>query len=346
MFTPAAYEYAVAAPPPSNYSAPNYVSNLLDTTCSTDNVIRGMALDGTMTEYWKERDYPSMAGNIKAAVFHAHGTLDENVKMDHFGAMWDALEAHNVRRKALIGPWEHAEPDVPFWHLIAMRWFEHWLNDNDTGMMREPPITVIDQEDQTRSAETWPPARRKLVLEAGSEALARAVEDGSATYQDVPQLPRQLLRAATGARLLYTSEPVKEPLRVSGAPVFEVVAAINSSDANFVVHLYDVDEAGSAVYVTRGYLDAQHRAGLAEAENVAPGKDFRYRVPLHDRDYVFAAGHSIQILVASSDSCVWLIGGPLSNCRSSGVVSDITAPAVTVKEGPGLTRLILPLADL
>lgn len=350
MLTPAAYEYAVAAPPPTNAGAPNYPKNLADTACNSQAVVKGMSLEGTMDEYWKKRDYPSMAKKIKAAVFHVHGTLDENVKTDHFAAIWQTLQARDVARKALIGPWGHSEPDVDYWHLIALRWYEHWLNDNDTGMMDEPAVTLIDQEEKTRTVESWPPApASRSVLHAGDGKLAPQVAGGSASYQDIPQFPRALLRQADGVRLLYSGSPLKKPLRVSGTPAFEVVATIDRQDTNFAVHLFDVDKDGEAHYVTRGYLDARHRNGVEKSEPVEPGKEYRYAVALHPREYVFDKGHSVQVLLASSDSCQWLISSQLTRaveCRSSGVVSDTTAAKVTVAEGKGLTRLLLPTAPL
>ncbi|MDP9066982.1 MAG: CocE/NonD family hydrolase [Actinomycetota bacterium] len=349
MLTPAAYEGLTAAPPPTNASAPNYFSNLVQTSCSGENVVRGMSLDGTMTKYWRQRDYPSMAGKIRAAVFHVHGTRDENVKMDHFAAMWDGLERHDVPRKALIGPWDHQEPPVDHWYLTALRWYEHWLNDNDTGMMDEPAITTIDQKDRVRTADAWP-ARpgQQMVLHAAKGELQEDAASGSANYQDVPGLYRGALREAQGARLIYTGTRLTASTRLYGSPIFDVVASIDKRDTNFAALLYDVAADGTAEYVSRGYLDARHRDGLTKPKDVKPGKEYGYQIVLHARDYVFEKGHRLQVLLASSDSCTWAIGGSIgrAHCSSSGVVSDTTAAKVTVKEGAGRTRLVLPVAKV
>jgi X-Pro dipeptidyl-peptidase len=308
-----------------------------------------MSLDGTMTKYWRERDYASMTEKIRAAVFHVHGTHDENVKMDHFAAMWEGLERNDVPRKALIGPWDHQEPLVEDWYFTALRWYEHWLNDNDTGMMDEPVVTSIDQEDQVHTSERWPgPGASELVLHATKEGLQHEARPASATYQDVPGMYRGLLRQAEGARLIYTSAEVDKAFRLAGSPTFEVVASIDKSDTNFAVHLYDISPTGDVQYVTRGYLDARHRESLMRPRNVEPGQYHRYSIELHARDYVFEKGHRIQILLASSDSCTWAIGGDIgrAHCSSSGVVSDTTSAKVTIKEGVGLTRLKLPSARL
>lgn len=345
MMSPVFYEGASAAPPPTNASAANYFSNVMETSCSGENVRRGISLEGTMTKYWKQRDYPSMAANIRAAVFHVHGTRDENVKMDHFSTMWEALERHDVPRKALIGPWDHQEPLVDHWHLNALRWYEHWLNGNDTGMMDEPAITSINQADEEITVQAWP-ASQRLVLHASDGRLQNQGADGSSSYQDVPGMYRGLLRHAEGARLIYTGTRLNDATRLVGSPIFDVVASIDKADSNFAVHLYDVAPDGAVQYVTRGYLDARHRESLTRPKDVKPGKDYRYQIVLHARDYVFEKGHRIEVLLASSDSCTWAIGGEIgrAHCSSSGVVSDTTAARVTVKEGAGITRLTLPVA--
>ncbi|MGH2757984.1 MAG: CocE/NonD family hydrolase, partial [Actinomycetota bacterium] len=98
MGTPVAYDYGAAGPPPTNVTGANHLRNVAGSFCNGENTLRGMSLDGDFTQYWRQRDYSLMARRIKAAVFHVHGTIDQNVKMDHFTSMWRALEAANVPR--------------------------------------------------------------------------------------------------------------------------------------------------------------------------------------------------------------------------------------------------------
>jgi X-Pro dipeptidyl-peptidase len=289
-----------------------------------------------------------MAAKIRAAVFHVHGTLDENVKDDHFAAMWRALERNHVTRKALIGPWMHGEPAVPWWHLTALRWYEHWLHGNDTGMMDEPTLTLIDQDGVRRTSTAYPPIDAKVMrLAAGSGVLGAAAPVANESYTDIPGLPRQAIRSTVGARLIYTSDALRTPVRLSGTPTFDIVASIDRTDTNFAVHLFDLAD-GRPTYVTRGYLDARHRATLDWSEDVVPGRPERYSVELHAREYVFAAGHSIEVVLSSSDSCQWQVGvqGDPVSCKSSGIVSDPVPARVTVYEATGRTQLRLPIAPL
>ncbi|MGH2739312.1 MAG: CocE/NonD family hydrolase [Actinomycetota bacterium] len=348
MATPPAYEFGVAIPPPTNVEDPNYVENAASSACSTHLLFRGMSLDGDFTNFFRVRDYSLMAKRITAAVFHTTGTLDQNVKMDHFTSMWRRLERENVPRKALIGPWGHSEPNVAYWRLTALRWYEHWLRGNDTGIMDEPTITTIDQMNTIRTSETLLPRGTKdEVLFASGGTLPGSPTEGSVSYTDIPGLPRQLLMEAEGARLLYDSEPFESPTRLVGAPTVDLVASIDTTDTNFVAHLYDLAPNGTASYISRGYLDARHREGLRDGVDVEPGVPLHYRIELLAHDYILDEGHRLRLLIASSDSCQWQVEfNNSASCRSSGVVSDTTAATVTALEGPEGTSLRLHIAPL
>ena len=350
LLTPPEYEAAVAAPPPGNVRDANFPRNVVATACNGDGFLRGMSLDGDLSNYFRQRMLSLFAHRIKAAVFHVQGSFDQNVKADDFTLMWPALEKAGVKRKALFGPWGHSEPFVEdddllaHWRLITLRWYEHWLRGNDTGMMREPTVVSIDHTGERHPSATFPPrGTTGWKLFASRRALSKTARLGTAEYQDVPGLPRQMLMRADGVWLRYESGPVRRRTRIVGEPVLDLVAAIDKTDTNFVAHLYDVDESGTATYLTRGYLDARHRETLLRGRDVMPGAVLRYRVPLIPHDYVLEEGHRLRLIVASSDSCLPTV---VIVCNSTGVVSDTTAAHVTVLEGPGKTALIVPVGPL
>ena len=58
------------------------------------------------------------------------------------------LENLAVPRKALIGPWGHTYPSLAAplgldWKFEELRWWHHWLNDVDTGIMEEPLLRAF-----------------------------------------------------------------------------------------------------------------------------------------------------------------------------------------------------------
>ena len=62
------------------------------------------------------------------------------------------LAALKGPRLGLIGPWAHSYPfDATVapaigWLQEAIRWFDHWLKNNDTGIMKEPMYRVWMQD--------------------------------------------------------------------------------------------------------------------------------------------------------------------------------------------------------
>ena len=51
--------------------------------------------------------------------------------------------------KAMVGPWGHSWPNDGYpkplmeWRHEAVRWFDHWLKERDTGILDEPPIRSL-----------------------------------------------------------------------------------------------------------------------------------------------------------------------------------------------------------
>jgi predicted acyl esterase len=65
--------------------------------------------------------------------------------------LW-AFERLKGPKRALVGPWAHYWPEMalPGPRLDArgeyLRWWDHWLKGIDTGMMKEPAVTVFVRE--------------------------------------------------------------------------------------------------------------------------------------------------------------------------------------------------------
>ncbi len=59
----------------------------------------------------------------------------------------------------------------PEMRLLLLRWYDHWLKGNDTGMMDEPPVNIFVRGlERYRRENEWPLARAehaKLYLHAG-----------------------------------------------------------------------------------------------------------------------------------------------------------------------------------
>ena len=112
--------------------------------------------------YWRHGSVRDIAERITCPVFMIGGWAD-----GYPNPPLRLYEALSVPRKVLIGPWNHAVPDVAvpgprIDHLReAVRWLDHWCKGRDTGIMDEPPVVVYMQDyerpdaDRLESAGAW-----------------------------------------------------------------------------------------------------------------------------------------------------------------------------------------------
>jgi putative CocE/NonD family hydrolase len=304
--------------------------------------------DGTRTAYWRARDLPLHADRIRAAVLYAVGGPADNA--DGFGRMWTALEEAGVARKGFIGHWPHFYPTIRHWGLYELRWLEHWLRGNDTGVMAEPALTRFDQRGVARTSDQLQPQATTLYVHRDMLA-EQPPPRGTASYVAVPGMTRPAVAAADAARLAVQTAPTPSARRISGRPVLLLSAALDGTDTDFAALVHDVAPDGTRRFVSRGYLDARHRTGLDDPPTpVRPGVVQRYTVTLDPAEHTLLPGHRLELLLAANDNCVVEVFTgdvvPPSECPNrNGLVSDGSTATTTVHLGPGATRLQLPLVD-
>src|SRR5579871_66892 len=93
--------------------------------------------------YWKHGSVCEDYAAIKCPVYAIGGWAD-----GYANAVPRLLEGLRVPRKGLIGPWGHQFPNQAWpgprigFLQEALRWWDHWLKDIDTGIMDEPMYRV------------------------------------------------------------------------------------------------------------------------------------------------------------------------------------------------------------
>jgi X-Pro dipeptidyl-peptidase len=315
------------------------------------------------TPFWAERDYNPHVSNVKASVFVVHGINDNNVKPDHFSKWWAGLEANHVERKIWLGLEGHVDP-FDFrrteWVSALHRWFDFWLQDVRNGIIYEPMADVERSADVWETFRTWPdPEAHKTALylkavavdQPGVFSLQEPVK-GTTTLRfldSANQSQNTMINSPTTVtpnRLVYLSQPLTKPLKISGTPRVFLRASADQIDTNLGALLVDygtstrvawnqtgegintlttedcwgenganpavenacyrqtakrVQTLGSEL-VTKGILDAVNRNSYAVAENLVPGQQYDFTIPLLPEDYVFEAGHQIGVVLVSSYS--------------------------------------------
>lgn len=107
--------------------------------------------------------------------------------------------------------------------------------------------------------------------------------------------------------LVYTSEPVSEPLEVTGPVSVRLTVSTDGPDTDFVARLIDVYPDGRSIPLTDGITRLRYRDGHYESAGVQaePGKVYAIDIDLWATSNVFLPGHSIRLDVTSSNFPRW-----------------------------------------
>ena len=320
-------------------------------------------LDGP---YWRAKSLRPDYDRVQCAVYVMGGWADW-----YPTPLLRAFANLKCPKKALIGPWSHQWPEagIPGPRLDGLheceRWFDHWLKGMDTGIMDEPPVTlfvreyvkpetiVIEDKGSFRAENKWPLAREKqtpMYLRADgllSTESPQATEAGRDEYEYNPAVG-----AATGKHgggpfgpwarpldqradevhsLSYTTPPLEADLEVTGHPRAVLYVSSTADIAYFSVKICDVAPEGTSALVTKGFLNATHRASHAEPSLLEPGKICELTIDLLAVAYRLKAGHRIRIDIASAD---FLNAWPTSKSAVNAIHRSAKYPS----------RVILPVA--
>ena len=109
--------------------------------------------------------------------------------------------------------------------------------------------------------------------------------------------------------LSYTSEVLSEPVRVSGAPVVNLVASTSGTDSDWVVKLIDVypnevpsqpEMGGYQLPVAMDIFRGRYRESFSTPVAIAANVPLAYRFDLSMVNHVFKPGHRMMVQVQSS----------------------------------------------
>lgn len=101
--------------------------------------------------------------------------------------------------------------------------------------------------------------------------------------------------------LVFTSEPVRTPLRVMGPGELRARVRVDAPDTDLVAKLMEVAPGGKSVVLADGVLRLRYRLGEDREQFLKPGKPEGVTVALGPVTHQFAAGTRIRLFVAASD---------------------------------------------
>ena len=244
------------------------------------------------------------------------------------------LEGLTAPRRGLIGPWAHIYPQdgkpgpaIGFLQE-ALRWWDHWLKDEDRGIMAEPMLRAYI-EDWTKPGDRdpapgrfvgedqWPSPRiaQRVLHVNGGELGAAPLAAGEATIHSPcwtgmavgewmgtgvsGETPADQ-RHDDGFSLVFDSAPLNERMEILGAPEIEIEIASDMPVAQLCARLCDLAPDGSSRRVSYGVLNLTHRDSHAEPSALTPGSFYKVRLKLNDCGYAFAPGHVVRLALSSA----------------------------------------------
>ena len=280
--------------------------------------------------YWRHGSVCEDYAAIQCPVYAVGGWTD-----GYTNAIPRLLEHLTVPRKGLIGPWAHAYPhfalpgpQVGFLQEM-LRWWDHWLKGEATGVMDEPMLRAWMTESVKPAAwhetlpgrwvaePSWPPpdARpHRLVLtddglrgEGGSltpRAVCSPLATGTQSGQWCPfgrgedQAGDQ--REDDARSLVFETRPLDAPVEILGAAMLTLDVASDRPIATLVARLCDVYPSGESLRISFGVLNLTHRDSHETPSPLVPGQPYRVCIRLNDAGARFPAGHRIRLALSTA----------------------------------------------
>src|SRR5215213_3583265 len=99
----------------------------------------------------------------------------------------------------------------------------------------------------------------------------------------------------------YTGDALTEAVEILGRPRLVVWVESDAEIVTFVGRLCDVAPDGSSALVTKGVLNATHRASHTDPSPLVPGQLYELEIELDATSWLFEPGHRIRLSVSNAD---------------------------------------------
>jgi uncharacterized protein len=238
-----------------------------------------------------------------------------------------------------------ADTGLQFRRDILRPFLDHYLKDDAPEMAVAPVSAFETGTNRWLHLQSWPSGcdsgckiqPTPLYLNAGLKTSFTAPKAGDAAYDEyisdpakpTPYRPRPVKpmgytadntwsiwlvddqREASGRPdvLAYKSDVLKEPVKISGQPIANLVASTSGSDSDWVVKVIDVypDEVASQpemggyeLMISADIFRGRYRESFENAKAITPDKPLLYKFALPTANHVFLPGHRIMVQIQSS----------------------------------------------
>ncbi|MDN5895924.1 MAG: CocE/NonD family hydrolase, partial [Nocardioides sp.] len=285
-------------------------------------------------DYWKRGSINEDYSAVEVPVMAVSGWAD-----GYSNSVFRLLENLSSPVRGLIGPWSHkyphlGEPGPAIGFLQeAVRWWDHWLKDEQhNGAMEGPALTIWMQDSAPPATTyvrrpgrwvgeaTWPseniiPTRYPLgfysihapgeeILHGDPRSVRSPLSVGQfaskwCSYNAPPDMPYDQ-REEDGGSLVFTSRPLTETLELLGSPEVALDLSVDQPCAQLIVRLSDVSPDGEATRISYGVLNLTHHSGADSPEALVPGARRIAHLQLNGMAQSIPPGHQLRLSVSTS----------------------------------------------
>jgi putative CocE/NonD family hydrolase len=274
--------------------------------------------------FWRRGSLAADYGRLKVPPLLVGGFLD-----GYRDSVPRMLEHVPAPTRAIVGPWNHSFPHDATpgpgieWRSEAVRWWDRWLKEIDSGLDDEPRLAVYlrswhPPDPALREVPgawrwvDWPidgAEDRTLHLQGGGRL---GDPSGEVAVHPLPYVPSAGAEAGAWwgelpvdqapldeTCLVYETEPLPGDVAIIGLPRAVLRASVDAPLAHFFARLSDAAPDGRVTLVTGGGLNGAHRRSAERPEPLEPGVVERFEVPMRFTSWVFPAGHRIRLAVSN-----------------------------------------------
>ena len=279
-------------------------------------------------EYWRHGSVCEDYSAIKAKVLAIGGWGDS-----YKNAVPQLVEAL-PGAKGIVGPWVHKyphfaapEPRIGFLQE-ALRWWDRWLKDADTGVEADPDYRAylmdgvrpaawyterpgrwiaestgatshLDSDTLHLTDEGLMPTTGTLMAEVSSPAHTGAAAGEYCAIWLGPEMPGDQ-RVDDALSTTFDSAPLSDDMDIVGAPSLTLRLASDRPQAQIAVRLNHIHPDGAATRITYGVLNLSHRRSAADPEPMVPGTEEEITLALDHIAYRVPRGHRLRVSISDA----------------------------------------------
>jgi len=206
--------------------------------------------------------------------------------------------------KANVAPVTAFETGTNTWHRLSA-----WPKGCESGCNLKPtPLYLNAGLNASFTAKSAAPGYEEYVSDPAKPVPFRARPiDGSSWSRWLVDDQREM--SGRPDVLVFTSEVLKEPVKISGEPIANLDASTSGTDSDWVVKLIDLYPAqvagqpnmgGYQLMISADVLRGRYRESLEVAKPIASNTPLLFRFALPTANHVFLPGHRIMVQIQSS----------------------------------------------